>query len=55
VLLAASIGYALTGIGYLDSAGSLVIAFLSFREGREAFQKARGIPCSCSGTCKTPV
>jgi len=51
VLLAASIGYALTGIGYLDAIGSLVIALLSIREGREAFQKARGIACSCSGSC----
>jgi divalent metal cation (Fe/Co/Zn/Cd) transporter len=51
VLLAASTGYALTGIGYLDAVGSLVIAILSIREGREAFQKARGIACSCSCSC----
>ncbi|HEY6837261.1 MAG TPA: cation transporter, partial [Geobacteraceae bacterium] len=56
VLLLASAGYALTGIPWLDDAGSLVIAVLSFREGREAFQKARGLACSCSctGTCGTP-
>jgi len=52
-LLAASAGYELTGIGYLDAIGSLFIAILSLREGREAFQKARGIACSCSGSCKT--
>jgi predicted Co/Zn/Cd cation transporter (cation efflux family) len=51
VLLAASAGYALTGIGYLDAIGSLIIAILSVREGREALQKARGLACSCSGTC----
>lgn len=47
VLLLASIGYSLTGIGSLDAIGSLLIAVLSLREGREAFQKARGIACSC--------
>lgn len=54
VLLAASAGYALTGIGWLDSLGSLLIAFLSLREGKEAFEKARGIACSCSGSCGGP-
>ncbi|MBT0652057.1 cation transporter [Geobacter luticola] len=55
VLLLASAGYTLTGIGWLDSIGSLGIAILSFREGREAFQKARGLACSCScsGNCDT--
>ena len=48
VLLLASVGYALTGIGYLDATGSVIIAFLAFREGREALQKARGLVCSCS-------
>jgi Cation efflux family len=48
VLLLASAGYALTGIGYLDAIGSVIIAVLSFREGREALQKARGLVCSCS-------
>ena len=52
VLLIASLGYELTGVGMLDSAGALVIAFLSFREGREAFEKARGnLTCSCQGQC----
>ena len=54
VLLAASAGYALTGIGWLDGAGSLAIAWLSFREGKEAFAVARGLACSCSGTCSAP-
>ena len=48
VLLLASAGYALTGIGGLDSAGALIIALLSFREGREAFEKAKGGSCSCT-------
>lgn len=52
VLLAASLGYELTGVGTLDSAGALIIAFLSFREGREAFEKAKGnFSCSCQGEC----
>lgn len=51
VLLVSSAGYALTGIGYLDAVGSLFIAILSIREGREAMQKARGLACSCAGVC----
>jgi divalent metal cation (Fe/Co/Zn/Cd) transporter len=52
VLLVASAGYELTGIGGLDSAGAAVIAVLCLREGREAFEKARGnLLCSCGGRC----
>ena len=52
VLLLASAGYELTGIGSLDSIGTIVIAWLSFREGREAFQKAAGkLTCGCQGKC----
>lgn len=53
VLLLASIGYELSGIGILDSIGSLVIAWFSMKEGKEAFQKAKGLSCSCQGTCGT--
>lgn len=49
VLLAASLIYELTGFGGADSLGSIFIAWLSFREGREAFEKARGISCGCDG------
>ena len=53
VLLISSIGYELTGIGILDSLGAVVIALLSFKEGREAFEKARGnLICSCQNSCK---
>lgn len=48
VLLGASIGFQLTGIGSLDAIGALLIAWLTFQEGREAFAKAKGISCSCS-------
>lgn len=48
VLLFASVGYEITGIGGLDSIGAMVIAGLSFREGREAFEKAKGdAACAC--------
>jgi divalent metal cation (Fe/Co/Zn/Cd) transporter len=50
-LLLASGGYELTGIGQLDAIGSLAIAWLSLREGREAFAKAHGEECSCSCGC----
>jgi len=52
VLLIASLGYEISGVGMLDSAGALMIAILSFREGREAFEKAKGnLNCSCQGEC----
>ncbi|HUO76256.1 MAG TPA: cation transporter [Thermodesulfovibrionales bacterium] len=52
ILLIASVGYEVTGIGMLDSLGALGIAILSFKEGREAFEKSRGnLACSCQGQC----
>ncbi len=50
VLLVSSAGYELTGIGGMDSAGAVIIAGLSFKEGREAFQKAKGKCCGCEET-----
>lgn len=57
VLLVASAGYALTGIGGLDSIGALVIGVICFREGKEAFEKARtgNFACACGGSCETGV
>ena len=46
-LLLASGGYALTGNGSLDAIGSLIIAALSIREGKETLRQARGLSCSC--------
>jgi len=51
VLLAASAGYELTGIASLDALGALLIAWFSFREGREAFRKAKGLACCCGESC----
>jgi len=51
VLLASSAGFELTGLGFLDPAGTLLIAWLSVKEGREAFAKAKGLACCCAGKC----
>ena len=51
-LLLSSGGYELTGIGGLDSLGAIFIAGLSLKEGRESFQKAKGLSCSCHGSCE---
>ena len=48
ILLVASVGYALTGIGGIDSIGAVFIAYFSFKEGRESFEKAKSNKlCSC--------
>ena len=49
VLLAASLGYEATGLRHIDTLGALVIAALGWREGREAFEKARTGTCNCGG------
>jgi len=52
VLLLASAGYELTGIGWLDSVGAILIAWFSFKEGRESFKKARNnFKCGCKDNC----
>lgn len=51
VLLIASVGFQLTGIGSLDAIGALLIAWLTFKESRESFGKAKGMTCSCSCSC----
>lgn len=52
ILLVSSAGYELTGLGLLDSLGAAGIAVLSFREGREAFEKAKGdLMCGCQDKC----
>lgn len=48
VLLLASAGYELTGIGGIDAVGAIVIAALSLREGRESFEKAQGETRHCA-------
>lgn len=53
VLLISSIGYEATGLGMIDSIGAAGIAFFSFKEGRESFEKAKGnFTCGCQGKCR---
>jgi divalent metal cation (Fe/Co/Zn/Cd) transporter len=52
ILLLSSAGYEITGIGGLDSIGAIFIAGFSLKEGRESFQKVRGLSCGCQGNCQ---
>ena len=45
VLLISSVVYELSGIGWIETVGALGLAWFSFREGREAFEKAAGKEC----------
>lgn len=47
ILLVSSGLYELFGIGWLDVAGSLGIAWFAFSEGKEAFEKAKSTELSC--------
>lgn len=52
VLLIASLVYQITGFGFVDSLGALGLIYFSLNEGRESFEKARGLECSCEDeTC----
>ena len=47
VLLASSLIYELTGFGFVDSLGAIGLIYFSYSEGKEAFEKAAGMECSC--------
>jgi divalent metal cation (Fe/Co/Zn/Cd) transporter len=47
VLLISSVIYEITGTGWIDSIGALGLAWFSFKEGKEAFEKAKGKQCCC--------
>lgn len=49
VLLASSLIYELTGLGFVDSIGALGLIWFSYHEGKEAFEKAAGMDCACEG------
>ena len=51
ILLASSILYELCDVAWFDIAGAIGIAWFSFSEGREAFQKASGESLGCSCNC----
>ena len=53
VLLVSSVAYEVTGFGGFDSIGAIGIAVFSLKEGREAFDKAKGkSACCCQGKCE---
>jgi divalent metal cation (Fe/Co/Zn/Cd) transporter len=47
VLLVSSVIYEFTGFGWVDTVGALGLAWFSFSEGKEAFEKATGKECEC--------
>lgn len=47
VLLVASLIYQFTGFVYADVIGAAGLIYFSFREGKEAFEKAEGKECDC--------
>jgi len=51
VLLVSSLIYEWTGFAYADVIGTAGLIYFSFTEGKEAFEKAEGKECSCSGDC----
>jgi divalent metal cation (Fe/Co/Zn/Cd) transporter len=52
ILLVSSVAYELFKIPYIDALGTLGLAYYSFKEGRECFEKVRtGRHCSCDDKC----
>ncbi len=51
ILLASSLLYELFKIPYVDALGSLGIAWYAFKEGREAFEKAKRKSIACGDEC----
>lgn len=49
VLLVSSLSYELTGFAYADVIGAAGLVYFSISEGKEAFEKAKGKECECSG------
>ena len=47
ILLISSLVYAFTGFGFVDSIGAIGLIYFSYKEGREAFEKANGLECTC--------
>lgn len=51
ILLISSGLYELFGIGYFDSLGSLGLAYFSFKEGKECFEKVKSDKLCCDDNC----
>jgi divalent metal cation (Fe/Co/Zn/Cd) transporter len=47
VVLGSSLIFELTGIGFVDSLGTMGLIYFSIKEGRESFEKASGMDCDC--------
>jgi divalent metal cation (Fe/Co/Zn/Cd) transporter len=47
ILLISSLVYELTGFGFVDSIGALGLIWFSYKEGKEAFEKAAGMEDCC--------
>ena len=47
VLLASSLLYEFSGFGWFDALGTIGIIWFSIKEGKEAFEKAKGNNCAC--------
>ena len=47
VLLASSLIYEITGLGFIDSLGALGLIYFSYSEGKESFEKADGLESDC--------
>ena len=47
VLLISSFIYQFTGFGFVDSLGALGLIYFSVNEGRDSFDKAKGLECDC--------
>lgn len=51
ILLGSSVLYELFHIPFIDAIGSLGIAWYAFKEGKEAFEKAKSRSLTCSDSC----
>jgi divalent metal cation (Fe/Co/Zn/Cd) transporter len=55
VLLLSSLIYEITGFAFADLIGAAGLIYFSLKEGREAFDKAKGKRCECYECDNTPV
>lgn len=55
VLLISSLIYELSGFAYADVIGTAGLIYFSLKEGREAFEKAKGKSCDCDECFESPA
>ena len=48
VLLVSSLVYQVTKFGFADALGAIGLIYFSLHEGKEAFDRARGLECTCA-------